>query len=49
MGRIMAGLDKSIYQGQPDDISSAVLYILSNDAKFMTGAEIIIDYGVSCN
>lgn len=35
----MAGLDKSIYQGQPDDISSAV---------FTTGAEIIIDGGVSC-
>ena len=40
MGRIIAGLDKSIHQGQPDDISSAV---------FMTGAKIIIDGGVSCN
>ena len=45
----MTGLDKSIHQGQLDDISSAVLYIVSNDAKFMTGAEIIIDSGVSCN
>ncbi|MDO5812984.1 MAG: SDR family oxidoreductase [Bacillota bacterium] len=49
MGRIMAGLDTSIPQGQPEDISSAVLYIASDDAKFMTGAEIAIDGGVSCN
>jgi len=49
MGRIMAGLDTSIPQGQSEDISSAVLYIASDDAKFMTGAEIIIDGGVSCN
>lgn len=49
IGRIMAGLDSSIPQGQPEDISSAVLYIASEDAKFMTGAEIVIDGGVSCN
>lgn len=49
MGRIMAGLDTAIPQGQPADISSAVLYVASDDACFMTGAEVVIDGGVSCN
>ena len=49
VGRIMAGLDTSIPAGKVEDISTAVLYIASDDAKFMTGAEIIIDGGVSCN
>jgi len=49
MGRIMAGLDKAIPQGKAEDIASAVLYVASDEAKFMTGAEIIIDGGVSCN
>ena len=49
VGRIMAGLDTSIPSGKVEDISTAVLYIASDDAKFMTGAEIVIDGGVSCN
>lgn len=49
MDRIMAGLDNSIPQGQPEDISSAVLFAASDDAKFMTGAVMVIDGGVSCN
>lgn len=49
VGRIMAGLDTSIPAGKVEDISIAVLYIASDDAKFMTGAEIVIDGGVSCN
>ncbi|MFQ9514419.1 MAG: SDR family oxidoreductase [Eubacterium sp.] len=49
MGRIMAGLDSSIPQGQPEDISAAVLFAASDDAKFMTGAVMVIDGGVSCN
>ena len=49
MGRIMAGLDKSIPQGKVEDISSAVLYVASDDAKFMTGSVVVIDGGVSCN
>ena len=49
VGRIMAGLDASIPAGKVEDISTAVLYIASDDAKFMTGAEIVIDGGVSCN
>ncbi len=49
VGRIMAGLDTSIPAGKVEDISTVVLYIASDDAKFMTGAEIVIDGGVSCN
>ncbi len=49
MGRIMAGLDKSIPQGKVEDISSAVLYVASDEAKFMTGSVVVIDGGVSCN
>lgn len=49
MGRIMAGLDTSIPQGQPGDISAAVLFAASDDAKFMTGAVVVVDGGVSCN
>lgn len=49
MGRVMAGLDTSIPAGKCEDIATAVLYIASDDAKFMTGAEIVIDGGVSCN
>lgn len=45
----MAVLDTSIPAGKVEDISTAVLYIASDDAKFMTGAEIVIDGGVSCN
>ncbi|NMN00449.1 3-ketoacyl-ACP reductase [Bifidobacterium sp. DSM 109958] len=49
IGRVMAGLDTSIPSGKVEDISTAVLYIASDDAKFMTGATIVIDGGVSCN
>lgn len=49
MGRVMAGLDTSIAGGQPEDIASAVLYVASDEAKFMTGAVIVVDGGVSCN
>lgn len=49
LGRVMAGLDASIPQGQTEHISSAVLYTASDAAAFMTGAVIVIDGGVSCN
>lgn len=49
IGRSMAGLDQSIKMGESEDIASAVLYVASDAAKFMTGAVIKIDGGVSCN
>lgn len=49
MQRVMAGLDTSIPAGKAEDIATAVLYVASDDAKFMNGATIAIDGGVSCN
>lgn len=49
VGRVMAGLDSSIPQGNVENIASAVLYLAGDGASFMTGAEIVIDGGVSCN
>lgn len=33
--------------GEPDDIANAVLYLASDESKFMTGAELKIDGGIS--
>ncbi len=33
--------------GEPDDVSFAVIYLASDESKMMTGAEIIIDGGIS--
>ena len=49
MGRVMAALDKSIPMGKPEDISSAVRYLASEESRFMTGAVMVVDGGVSCN
>lgn len=49
ISRIMAGLDKEIPNGEPKDIASAVLFVASEEAKFINGASLIIDGGVSCN
>ena len=45
----MSGLDTSIPAGQSEDISETVLFVASDAAKFMTGAEIVVDGGVSSN
>lgn len=49
MGRSMAGLDREIGMGTSENIASAVLYVASDAASFMTGSVIKIDGGVSCN
>lgn len=49
MGRVMAGLDTSIPSGKPEDIANTVLFVASDEARFMTGATVVVDGGVSCN
>ena len=33
--------------GEPEDVAYAVLYLASDESKFMTGAELVIDGGIS--
>lgn len=49
VGRVMAGLDSSIPAGKTEDISSVVLFVASDGAKFITGSTIVVDSGVFCN
>ena len=35
--------------GEPDDIADVVKFMLSNDARFMTGADILVDGGIISN
>lgn len=54
-----SGLDKDVlmdklarqiplkFVGEPDDIANAVLYLASDESRFMTGAEIKVDGGIS--
>ena len=49
MGRSMAGLDKEIRMGKPEELAAAVLFVASDEASFMTGACVKVDGGVSVN
>lgn len=49
VARVMAGLDTEIAPGKPEDIASAVLYMASDDSRFMNGSTVVLDGGVSCN
>jgi 3(or 17)beta-hydroxysteroid dehydrogenase len=33
------------YVGEPDDIAYGVLYLASEESKFVTGSELVIDGG----
>ena len=48
MSRVMAGVDRNIGSGKPEDIASAVLYMASDEARFMNGSVVVLDGGVSC-
>lgn len=49
MARVMEGLDISIAPGKAGDISAAALFLASEDSKFINGATVVVDGGVSCN
>jgi 3-oxoacyl-[acyl-carrier protein] reductase len=34
--------------GTVDDITPVVLFLLSDDARFLTGQEIVVDGGITC-
>ncbi|NDD99246.1 glucose 1-dehydrogenase [bacterium] len=34
------------HMGEPDDVAFAVLYLASNESKFVTGAELMVDGGI---
>ena len=47
--RILSGMDSNLPFGLPTDIADAVLFLASNRAKFINGASLVVDGGVSCN
>lgn len=49
MARVMAGLDTSLRSGTVEEISALVLFLASDAAPFINGAELVIDGGVSVN
>ena len=34
--------------GEPDDIAYGVLYLASDESRFLTGSELVIDGGYTC-
>lgn len=42
------GLHPVGHVGEPDDIAWAVVYLASDEAKFVTGSELVVDGGYSC-
>jgi NAD(P)-dependent dehydrogenase (short-subunit alcohol dehydrogenase family) len=34
--------------GEPDDIAWGVVYLASDESKFVTGSELVIDGGYTC-
>lgn len=46
--RIRAALDPQIVAGIPSDISRTVLFLASDEAKFINGASFVVDGGLSC-
>jgi NAD(P)-dependent dehydrogenase (short-subunit alcohol dehydrogenase family) len=49
-GDVLAKLGRQIpsgHVGEPDDVAFAAIYLVSDEAKFVTGAELYIDGGIS--
>ncbi|KCZ86006.1 short-chain dehydrogenase/reductase SDR [Hyphomonas adhaerens MHS-3] len=47
LARVMTGAIPLPYVGQPEDIASAVLFLCSGESRFMTGAELTVDGGLT--
>ena len=47
--RIMSGMDSQFVFGDTNDISQAVLFFAGEKAKFINGATLVVDGGISCN
>lgn len=47
--RIMSGMDPEFIFGDTGDIADAVLFLASDHAKFINGATLVVDGGISCN
>lgn len=47
--RIMSGMDSNLPFGVPGNIADAVLFLAGDRAKFVNGATLVVDGGVSCN
>jgi NAD(P)-dependent dehydrogenase (short-subunit alcohol dehydrogenase family) len=47
--RILAGLDPDQEFGEPRDISRAVLFLASDESKYINGASFVVDGGSNCS
>ena len=45
MQQYLEGLHPLGHLGEPDDIAYGVLYLASDESKFVTGSELVIDGG----
>lgn len=46
--RIRAALDPQVVRGEATDVSRAVLFLASDESRFINGASIVVDGGLSC-
>jgi NAD(P)-dependent dehydrogenase (short-subunit alcohol dehydrogenase family) len=47
--KMVDGLHPLGHMGEPDDIAYGVLYLASDESKFVTGSELVIDGGYTAH